>query len=159
MTKGLLSVTLLVLGLLCLAAPASAQSNAAPVPRGDVFAGVAFWGQENETLAGFHLSGAWRPAKKFAVVGDVAQYEADYSSLMGGVRFQSTGRHSMYVQVLFGKAPFDDIALQPGLGVDVRISRQAAVRAGFDLMFAGDDGSAYVGMRISVGLAILLGQQ
>jgi hypothetical protein len=83
----------------------------------------------------------------------------DRTTLMGGVRVQSSGRHTVFGQVLIGSAPLDDIAIQPGIGVDVRLSRRAAVRAGFDPKISGDDGSTYVGTRLSVGLVILLGQQ
>jgi hypothetical protein len=159
MNRLLLSVTVAMVTLVFVAAPASAQTTGSSlVPRGDVFAGVAFWDEDGRNFTGFHLSGAWRPAKHVAIVGDMAVYE-DRTTLMGGVRVQSSGRHTVFGQVLIGSAPLDDIAIQPGIGVDVRLSRRAAVRAGFDLKISGDDGSTYVGTRLSVGLVILLGQQ
>ena len=80
------------------------------------------------------------------------------TTLMAGVRVQSTGRHSMFVQVLVGSAPLDDIAIQPGLGFDYRISRRLTARAAADVKFAGDDGSTYIGTRLSFGLVYLLGR-
>jgi hypothetical protein len=77
---------------------------------------------------------------------------------MGGVRVQSTGRHSIYLQVLAGRAPLDDFAIQPGLGFDYRISRNLAARAAFDLKFAGDDGSTYIATRLSFGLVYVIGR-
>lgn len=158
----LLSITVVMIVLLSMPARAqaqAAQSNASPlVPRGDVFAGVAFWDEEETNLTGFHLTGTWRPSKHVGIVGDMAVY-GDYTSVMGGLRIQSSGRHSVFVQVLAGKAPLSFFAIQPGIGFDVRLSRRAAVRAGFDLKISGDDGSTYVGTRLSVGLVILLGQQ
>jgi hypothetical protein len=57
-----------------------------------------------------------------------------------------------------GSAPFDDIAFQPGLGVDVHISSRAAIRAAFDVKLSGDEGF-YLGTRFSTGLVIKLGRQ
>jgi len=128
-----------------------------------VFAGVAFWDEDGTTLTGFHLAGTWRPGKHVGIVGDMAIYgDATYghgTTFMGGVRVQSSGRHTIFGQVLIGTAPLDDIAIQPGMGVDLRLSRRAAVRAGFDLKISGDDGKTFYGTRFSVGLVILLGQQ
>jgi hypothetical protein len=152
-------VTLLLVALMSVAVPAQAQTNASPlVPRGDVFAGVAFWDEEDTGLCGFHVGGAWRPVRHVGIVGEMAIY-GDATTLMGGVRVQNAGRHTLFGQLLIGNAPLDDIALQPGVGVDVRLSRRSAVRAGFDVKISGDDGSTYVGTRLSVGLVILLGQQ
>ena len=159
MKRLLLSMTVAIVALLSLAAPASAQTTGSSlVPRGDVFAGVAFWDEEGTNLTGFHLSGTWRPGKHVGIVGDMAVYE-DRTTFMGGVRVQSSGRHAIFGQVLIGSAPLDDIAIQPGVGVDVRLSRRAALRAGFDLKISGDEGGTFIGTRISVGLVILLGQQ
>jgi len=162
MNRLLLSISVAMVALLSVAAPAhaqTAQTNASPlVPRGDVFAGVAFWNEDGMTLTGFHFTGTWRAGKHVGIVGDVATY-GDYSSVMGGVRAQGSGRHSMFVQVLAGKGPLDDFAIQPGLGVDVRLSRRAAVRAGFDVKIAGDEGGIFIGTRFSVGLVFLLGQK
>jgi hypothetical protein len=156
------SIIVAMVALLFVATPAhaqTAQTNASPlVPRGDVFAGVAFWNEDGTSLSGFHLSGTWRAGTHIGIVGDFATY-GDYSSLMGGVRAQGSGRHSMFVQVLVGKAPLDDFAIQPGLGIDVRLSRRAALRAGFDVKIAGDEGGIFIGTRLSVGLVYLIGQR
>lgn len=157
-----LSMTVAMVALLSVAAPAhaqTAQSTAAPlVPRGEVFAGVAFFDEDGTNRCGFHLSGSWRAGKHFGVVGDMAVY-GDVTTFMGGVRVQSSGRHTIFGQVLIGNAPLDDIAIQPGVGVDIRLTRRAALRTGFDVKIAGGDGSTYVGTRLSVGLVILLGRQ
>jgi len=167
MNRLLLSVTVVTVALLSVAVPAHAQtaqtSTSALVPRGDVFAGVAFWDEDGTTLTGFHLAGTLRPGKHVGIVGDMAIYgDATYghgTTFMGGVRVQSSGRHTIFGQVLFGTAPLDDIAIQPGMGVDLRLSRRAAVRAGFDLKISGDDGKTFYGTRLSAGLVIMLGQQ
>jgi hypothetical protein len=83
----------------------------------------------------------------------------DRSTLMGGVRVQSSGRHTLFGQVLVGSAPLDDFAIQPGIGFDFRVGRRVAVRTGFDVKISGDDGRTFVGTRFSVGLVYLLGQQ
>lgn len=145
--------------VLFLAAPAHAQTNASPlVPRADVFAGVAFWDEEERNLAGFHLAGTWRPGKHVGIVGDMVVYD-DRTTFMGGVRVQSTGRHTIFGQILIGNAPLDDIAIQPGIGLDVRVSSRTAVRAGFDVKISGDEGGTFIGTRLSVGLVFLLGRQ
>ena len=159
-----LSTTVAMIAVLSAAAPAHAQTNASDlVPRGDVFAGVAFWDEDGTNLTGFHLAGSWRPGKHVGIVGDMAIYgDTTYghgTTFMGGVRVQSSGRHTIFGQFLIGTAPLDDIALQPGIGVDVRLSHRAAVRAGFDVKISGDDGKTFYGTRLSVGLVILLGQQ
>ncbi len=79
---------------------------------------------------------------------------------MGGVRVHSTGQKvSLFGQFLVGSAPLDDIALQPGIGVDVQLGKHTALRAGFDVKISGDDGSTYVGTRFSTGLVIQLGRK
>ena len=144
---------------LFLAAPAHAQtSTTAFIPRGDVFSGVAFFEQEGTSLCGFHLTGTWRAGPHVGVVGDMAVY-GDHTSYMGGVRVQSAGRHTLFVQVLAGKAPFSFFAIQPGLGFDFRVSRRVAVRTSADMKISGDDSKTFIGTRLSVGLVYLLGQQ
>ena len=152
--------------LLFLAAPAHAQTSAATlVPRGDVFAGVAFWNEDEKSYSGFHLTGTLRVVKHIGIVGDIVMYadelQGGLSSIMGGVRVLSSGRHTVFGQVLIGKAPLDDdaVVVQPGLGVDLRLSRRAAVRAGFDIKVREDRGDTYIGTRFSVGLVFLFGQQ
>ena len=145
-------------------AQAPAQASSWPTPRGDVLAGVAFWNEEGDSFTGFHLTGTWRPTRHVGIVGDLVSYGETTSSnsrttLMGGVRVQSTGRHSFFGQVLIGSAPLDDIAIQPGAGVDFRLSRRTALRAAFDFKISGDDGNTYYGTRLSIGVAFLLGGQ
>ena len=171
-----------------LPATAGAQTNAispfavvnqatgtASVPRGDVFGGVAFWNEDEHTFTGLHLSGAFRTGRHFALVGDLAFYDGlaivpslpmevtyheRFTTIMGGVRVYGTGQKvSLFGQFLVGSAPLDDIAFQPGVGVDVQLGRHMAVRAGFDVKISGDDGSTYVGTRFSTGLVIQLGRQ
>jgi hypothetical protein len=162
MNRLLLAVTVAVVALLSVPAPAhaqTAQSNPAPlVPRGDVFLGVAFFEQEGTSLCGFHLTGTWRAGAHVGVVGDVAVY-GDHASYMNSVRVQSPGRHTLFVQLLAGKAPFSFFAIQPGIGFDSRVSRRVAVRTSADVKFSGDDSKTFIGTRLSVGLVILLGQQ
>ena len=164
----LLSITVAVIALLSVAAPAhaqTAQSNAsALVPRGDVCTGVAFWSEDEKSFAGFHVTGTFRVVKHVGIVGDMVLYADDlqggHSSFMGGVRVLSSGRHTVFGQVLIGKAPLDDaVVIQPGFGVDVRVTRRAAVRAGFDMKITDDRGDAYIGTRFSVGLVFLIGQR
>lgn len=152
-------------GLLLLAAPAAAQTTTPPsTPRGDVFAGVAFWNEDSDSFTGFHLSGAYRVSRVVALVGDMAVYgDTGYregrTTLMGGVRVQGTGRHTLFLQLLMGSAPLDDIAIMPGLGFDVRISTRAAIRVAGDVKFSGDDGNTYLGTRLSIGMVLLLGSR
>ena len=154
-----LSITGAMAALLFVAAPSHAQTNStAFIPRGDVFSGVAFFEQEGTSLCGFHLTGTWRAGAHVGVVGDVAVY-GDHASYMGGVRVQSPGRHTLFVQLLAGKAPFSFFAIQPGIGFDARVSRRVAVRTSADVKFSGDDSKTFIGTRLSVGLVILLGQQ
>jgi len=147
--------------LLCLASPATAhaQTNAPTLtPRGDMFAGVAFWDEAPTNLCGLHIAGTWRPGKNVGIVGDMAIY-GDATTLMGGLRVQSSGRHTIFGQFLIGTAPLSAIALQPGVGADIRISRRVAVRTAGDLKISGDDGKTFYGTRLSVGVVYLLGQQ
>ena len=143
----------------------SQAAVAASVPRGDVFAGLAIWNEDQATFTGFHLAGAFRTGRHFAVVGDLAFYGSDFeedttTTIMGGFRVYGRPRKvTLFGQFLVGNAPLDDIAFQPGVGVDVRVGRHVALRAGFDIKISGDDGSTYVGSRFSTGVVILLGRQ
>jgi len=151
-------------------------AGAASVPRGDVFAGVAFWNEDEDTLTGLHFSGAFRTGRHFALVGDLALYETGRpiplvidpgfyqggptTTIMGGVRvYGPAQRVSLFGQFLVGNAPLDDIAIQPGVGVDVQLGRHMGLRAGFDVKISGDDGSTFVGTRFSTGLVIQLGRK
>ena len=147
--------------LLCLAPPATAHAQIdAPtlIPRGDVFAGVAFWDEAPTNLCGLHIAGTWRAGKTVGIVADMVIY-GDATTLMGGLRVQSSGRHPIFGQFLIGSAPLSTIALQPGVGVDIRFSRRVAVRTAGDLKISGDDGKTFYGTRLTVGVVFLLGQQ
>jgi hypothetical protein len=169
-----LATTLIAIASLLLPATAAAQARASPSfagtvsqatrtasePRGDVFAGVAFWNEDDETLTGFHLAGAFRTGRHFALVGDLALYEQDTTTIMGGVRVYGPAQKvSIFGQFLVGNAPLDDIAFQPGVGVDVQVGRNVALRAAFDVKISGDDGSTYIGTRFSTGVVIQLGRK
>jgi hypothetical protein len=140
--------------------PASQASQALSVPRGDVFAGVAVWNEDGHRFTGLHLAGAFRVARHVAVVGEGTFYDHDTRTLMGGVRVYGTAtRVTIFGQFLVGSAPLDDIAFQPGFGVDVHLGSHAAIRAAFDVKISGDDGSTYVGTRFSTGLVVRLGRR
>ena len=160
--------TVLPRGLVCAIAAAviviacatGARAQNAPVqPRGDVSLGAAFWNEDDRSFQGFHLTGAWRPAPHFGVVGDFVSYGDQRNTLMGGVRVQTTGPLSVFGQVLLGSAPLDDIAIQPGAGVDVLLTSRMAVRTGVDFKISGDDGSTFYGTRVYVAVAFLFGSR
>jgi hypothetical protein len=158
-TGRLLCIAGAMMVVLLVPARASAQSSSSLfVPRGDVLSGVAFFDQDGTSLCGFHLTATWRTGARVGVVGDMAVY-GDSTSVMGGVRIQSSGRHSIFVQMLAGKAPLSSFAIQPGIGFDARVSRRLAVRTAADVKISGDDSKTFVGTRLSVGVVVLLGQQ
>ena len=147
----------LVLTLAC--APDALARQAAPeLPRADVFAGLGVWNEEDERFDAFQMTGGYRPWRYVAFIGDFAAYGGGRNTLMGGVRVQARGRIAPFGQVLYGSAPKDDIAIQPGAGVDFRFARHGAIRAAFDFKISGDDGSAYTGSRVSIGAVLLLGR-
>ena len=172
-----LSVTLAVLAPSTAAAqasssgPATSQTAQAPwTPTFDVFAGVGLWQEDERSLRGLHLSGAVRASRHVAFVGDLAFYDGSsvpffpprstVRTLMGGVRVYIPLQWvTLFGQVLAGSAPLDDFALQPGAGLDVHLTRRVAIRVAGDVKVSGDDGSTYVGRRISTGVVFLLGRQ
>ena len=148
-----------VLLLLPITAAAQGAAVAPVIPRADVFGGVAIWHEDDGRFVAAHFNGAARLGRRVAVVGDVAFYDRK-NTLMGGVRVYGDGpRVSVFGQFLIGTAPLDDIAWQPGFGVDVHLGRRAAVRAAFDVKISGDDGSTYIGTRLSTGIVVKLGRQ
>jgi hypothetical protein len=50
----------------------------------------------------------------------------------------------------------DDFALQPGVGLDVYLTRRAATHVAADVKVSGDDGSTCLGGRFSTGIVLLL---
>ena len=141
-------------------ATTTAQTVASPtVPRGDVFAGLAVWNEDGDTLPGFHLAAAYNPSRHVGIVGDFAFYEVR-TTAMGGVRvFGSSSKATVFGQFLIGSAPLDDIAFQPGFGVDIHLGQKAAIRVAGDFKISGDDGSTYVGFRFSTGVVFRMGAQ
>jgi hypothetical protein len=149
---------------------AEAQSAEPRMPRADIFAGAAFWQEEGLTFTGLQLAGAIRASRHVGFVGDLAFYDpgsvlffpprSTVRTLMGGVRvYIPLQRVTLFGQVLAGSAPLDDFAMQPGAGLDVPLNRHVAIRVAGDVKVAGDDGSTYVGGRISTGVVFLLGGQ
>lgn len=169
LAKGIMVATFMLLPAAAFAQTPALTSDAratfqtlqgSSIPRADVFAGVGIWNEEGHSLTGLHLAGALRTGRHFAVVGDLVFYEQSTRTIMGGVRvYGNAPRLSVFGQFLVGSAPLDDIAFQPGFGVDIHLGRRAAVRAAFDVKISGDDGSTYIGSRFSTGLVIKLGRQ
>ena len=138
--------------------PTTALAQTPPIPHVDLFGGVTFFNEDGGTFTGAQVSGAYRVGRHFGAVGDIAFYE-DRTTYMGGVRFYGqTSKVTVFAQFLVGSAPLDDIAFQPGMGVDIHLGTHAAIRAAFDVKLAVDD-SFYVGTRFSTGLVIKLGRQ
>jgi hypothetical protein len=138
--------------------PGTAMAQTPSVPRADLFGGASFFNEDGSTFTGAQFAGAYRTGKHFGVVGDIAFYQ-ERTTLMGGVRVHGTApKFTVFGQFLVGSAPLDDIAFQPGLGVDIHLGSRAAIRAAFDIKLSGDEGF-YVGTRFSTGLVINLGRQ
>lgn len=151
-------VAAVVTFLTLLAIPRFAAAQDPVSPRADVSVGVAHFREDGHSINGLHLTGSIRPWRYVGFVGDFTDYR-HRNTLMGGVRAQATGRIAPFVQFLMGSAPLDDIALQPGGGVDVRIGERLAARVGVDVKIAGDDGRSYIAPRVTVGGVILLGRR
>ena len=146
------------LSMVLMPRPASAQAT--DVPRGDVFAGVAVWHEDYGQFNGFQLTGSFRPVRAVSFIGDLTTY-SHRNTFMGGARVHlAAGRRvEPFIQIMMGSAPLDDIALQPGGGVDIRVSRNLAVRLAGDLKFSGDDGNTYFGTRMSAGVVLRFGHR
>ena len=146
--------------LLTLLAAKSASAQTVRTPGGDVFAGVAIWNEDDARFDAFQLSAGYRPWRFVSIIGDLAFYD-HRTTLMGGARVQAagTGRFAPFAQIMMGNAPLDDIALQPGGGVDIRLARHFAVRLAADLKISGDDGKTFIGSRVSAGGVITFGRR
>ena len=148
------------LGLLLLLIPRPASAQVTHVPRGDVFAGVAVWHEDYDQFNGFQLTGSYRPFRAVSFIGDLTTY-SHRNTFMGGARVHlAAGRRvEPFIQFMMGSAPLDDIALQPGVGVDIRAARNVAVRLAADFKISGDDGSTYFGTRMSAGVVFRFGHR
>ena len=172
---GALSLTLAMLGASIAAAQAPASDPTTPtaqsrMPKADVFAGAAFWQEDGLTFRGLQLSGTVRATRHVGFVGDLALFDtrsvpffpprSTVRTVMGGVRvYIPLQRVTLFGQLLAGSAPLDDFALQPGVGLDVHLNTHVAIRVAGDVKVSGDDGSTYVGRRLSTGVVFLLGGQ
>lgn len=99
-----------------------------------------------------------------------ATIKTSFGSLMGGFRFWGKGKSRVYIQVLAGGArtkleagPADvttetKFALQPGAGIDLRMSNSVALRAGGDyrIIYAEEHLKQWRGY---AGLAFYFGQR
>lgn len=138
--------------------PGTALAQTPSVARADAFGGVAFFDEDGDIFTGAQFSGAYRTGRHFGVVGDVAFYE-ERTTYMGGVRvYAPASKFTVFGQFLVGTAPLDDIAFQPGVGVDIHLGSRAAIRAAYDVKLSGDEGF-YLGTRFSTGLVVYLGRQ
>ena len=149
-------ITGVVLVVAAGAAPAFAQQARSESPRADVFVGAAAWNEEDRRFDGVQFTGGYRPWRYVSFIGDFTAYGEGRNTLMGGARVQATGRVAPFARILYGSAPLDDIAIQPGAGIDFRFARHGAIRGAFDYKISGDDGSTYVGYRLSVGVVLLI---
>ncbi len=113
---------------------------AAGSPTGDVSVGAALY-----------------PWGGLGHVGDAGHYGDLGSSWMAGLRFTSSGRRTtQFLEVLAGRAPLDEFAYQPGLGLEWSIVHRAAIRLAGHVKIAGDTGAVYTGVRASVGVVFRL---
>ncbi|MGE0454804.1 MAG: outer membrane beta-barrel protein [Vicinamibacteria bacterium] len=102
--------------------------------------------------------------------GSEATVKTSFGSLMGGFRFWGKGKSRLYLQVLAGGArtrleagPADvtsetKFALQPGAGLDLRVSSSLALRAGGDyrIIYAEEHLKQWRGY---AGIALYFGQR
>ena len=150
-------VTLLM--VLATSFPAAAQ----PAER-DSFADGSLswstWTEDGRTADGWTASAAFYPSRRVGVVWDFGRYQGlPLDSHMGGVRIRYPHRRvTPFMQYLAGRAPRDDIALQPGAGVDVHVHRHLAARLATDVKVSGDDGSTYLAVRFSAGMVLSIGR-
>jgi hypothetical protein len=181
MSHRCLAVAAVAANLLAMDGPALAQANAqlpANARRApsesivDLAGGAAWWFEDGSTYFGPAGSVAVHPAgSPVGIAADFAYYEpgrpvrfGDFTikqnprySLMAGVRVRfPTARVTPFAQFLIGHAPLDDLALQPGGGIDWFISPRLGVRAAADFKIAGDDGETYKGGRLLTGIALRL---
>lgn len=152
--------------LMLLPATASAQAlGGVREPRSDVSAGLSFLSESDVFWKGLEVAGALRVSRRVSLVGDLTFY--DQSGLpnwrprqptwAGGVRVSSTApKVQAFGQFLMGTTPFAELAMFPGLGVDVDLGRRTAFRGVFDVKISGDE-RWFFGGRVSVGLVMKVG--
>jgi len=165
-------VRTVVVGALFVASvqPAGAQS---PVGRAVVGVGGSFLASEGHTAFGFMVDAA----KNFAVgehvgigpAGDFGfhRYE-DFTitSFLGGGRLTMGNREAqIYGQFLIGYehcCGFNDVAYQPGVGLDIRLTDLLNLRGQFDYRIVridGQDGKVdFRETRFSVGVSLPFGK-
>ena len=73
--------------------------------------------------------------------------------LFAGFRIQADGKVAPYAQLLVDVF----FAFRPGAGVDFRLNRHFAVRAGIDQTFYGEDGHSWTEGRAAVGMVYRFG--
>jgi hypothetical protein len=142
--------------VVCLAAsPAMAQES-----RADGALSWSTWSEDDRTAQGWAASAAFYPSRRVGVVWDFGRYrDLPLDFHMGGVRIRFPQRRvTPFLQLLAGRAPFDDFAFQPGGGVDLHFHRHLAARVAADVKVSGDDGSTYVAKRFSAGLVVSIGR-
>jgi len=116
--------------------------------------GGCYWAEE-ENGWGWSASIGLFPIPRLGIVGDLGSYGSLGDSRMAGLRaIFPRAKTTAFVQVLFGSAPLDDFAFQPGLGLDIHVRSIVALRIGGDLKLAGDGGGFFPGVRAYTGLAI-----
>ena len=146
-------VTGLALFLTCaVAAPVFAQSQP-DVPRGEVSVGVAAVFEQGRVGPGIPISASIRPWRHVSLVAEARE------ALMGGVRFQGTGRVAPFAEVLVGLLPLEDLRPHIGVGADVRLRDRLAARIGVDFHDGGDDGFSHVATRVAASLVFLIGRR
>jgi hypothetical protein len=118
------------------------------------------WREDGRTAPGWSASAAVYPFRRLGIVGDFGKYpDLPLTSRMGGLRVRFPGAAATpFVQFLVGRAPLDDVAIQPGAGVDWHLHRHVAARFAGDIKVAGDDGTTFIGLRLSAGFAFSVGR-
>ena len=145
----------IVATVLLLTSPAQAETTAGP--KADLAGGGALWLEDGRSLPGLHLSAAFAPWRYVGFLAESTFYE-ERTTFAGGLRLLRDIRAvTAFGQLTIGTAPLDDVALQFGGGVDVPLGKWFAVRVAGGLKVSGDDGSTYVGLRLSTGLVARLG--
>ena len=177
------SLVPVVFVLLCLAAPLAAQD----IPAWEIAGGYSFTRAVTDEVtlpAGWFVSGARNVTDMLAIVGEVSGaykseavsgFEVDKAlyTLMGGVRYyRRLARVTPFAQFLLGVAalvaqPNDeaiDFAIQPGAGVDIRLTDRLAARVQGDWrrLFSADEALGTVDgnqIRISAGIVVGFGSR
>ncbi len=182
------SLVPVVFVLLCLAAPVAAQDIPAwEIAGGYSFTRAV---TDEVTLpAGWFVSGARNVTDMLAIVGEVSgayKSEAEFGlevdrllfTLMGGVRYyRRLARVTPFAQFLLGGAALGskvtvggysewdpnsgpEFAIQPGAGVDIRLTDRLAARVQGDWrrLFSGDEALGFVdGNQIRIAAGIVVG--